>query len=550
VGASDPHLNTASATCSPDGFGNVLNASDGHSVNLFQPSITLDKTADNIYSKVGDTLNYTITLTNTSSADTPDLECTVTDATVGVDEDVTLASGGSQVINVSHTIVAEDDGGPGSSFTNTASATCSPRGFANVLTASDGHSAELLHPSFTVALVCANAPVPQEGPAQFTATITNTGDVELVITANNKVDTFNLAPGASDESTVEVAGPFSGQATVPGSVTASWVLPESYGLSNTAEATAEASCDVGSRVTLLKYTQGVVAPSYDWMFGVYDGPNFGVGSAFLANPLATDSTLNDADGVLDFDSLNLDPTKTYTICELNNNASAGWTQEWKVDTDGDGVADTVIPAYNPEEFDVPMANTGFSCADFGAGTSWPLVAGGTLVFEVNNQFPGGEPRTPGYWKNWSSCTGGGQYAKATGANDPNNEFWALDELLNDPGFRIGDLYLDTAHFPTQDALCKAAVSILDHRDIVSGKKVASDAAYDLARNLLAYRLNQAAGACQSTAADQAALLGQALLDAKNFTGTGKYLTSSKTADYKNALMYSKTLDAYNNGLQC
>ena len=72
-------------------------------------------------------------------------------------------------------------------------------------------------------------------------------------------------------------------------------------------------------------------------------------------------------------------------------------------------------------------------------TDFPLTAGGTLKFEVDNTFPGGEPRTPGYWKNWSSCTGGGQYAKATGANDPNNEFWTLDEALNtNGGYLIGD----------------------------------------------------------------------------------------------------------------
>ena len=41
-----------------------LTASDGHSVNLFQPSITIDKTGDTL-SKVGDPVNYTITVTNT-----------------------------------------------------------------------------------------------------------------------------------------------------------------------------------------------------------------------------------------------------------------------------------------------------------------------------------------------------------------------------------------------------------------------------------------------------------------------------------------------------
>ncbi|MFX0197018.1 MAG: hypothetical protein ACFFCW_12900, partial [Candidatus Hodarchaeota archaeon] len=56
--------------------------SDDHSVNLFQPAIAVEKTGDTV-SKVGDDVNYTITLTNTSSTDTPNLECTITDAMLG-----------------------------------------------------------------------------------------------------------------------------------------------------------------------------------------------------------------------------------------------------------------------------------------------------------------------------------------------------------------------------------------------------------------------------------------------------------------------------------
>ena len=48
----------------------------------------------------------------------------------------------------------------------------------------------------------------------------------------------------------------------------------------------------------------------------------------------------------------------------------------------------------------------------GSGTELPLTPGETLVFEVDNSYPGGEPRTPGYWKNWNACTGGGQYDNA------------------------------------------------------------------------------------------------------------------------------------------
>jgi uncharacterized repeat protein (TIGR01451 family) len=139
----DPLDNTAEVSCSPIGFPNVLSTSDDHSVNLFQPSITFDKTADTTVSKVGDPVNYTITLNNTSSADTPDLECTITDPLLGIDKDVTLASGATDITNQQY-IVQGTDPDP---LDNTASVTCSPVGFPNILTASDGHSVDLFGPS-------------------------------------------------------------------------------------------------------------------------------------------------------------------------------------------------------------------------------------------------------------------------------------------------------------------------------------------------------------------------------------------------------------------
>ena len=145
AGATDPFLNTATVTCSPTGFPNVLTDSDGHSVNLFQPSVTIDKTGDTL-SKIGDDVTYTITVNNTSSADTPALECTVSDPTIGLSKPVTLASGASDVSMVPFTIPA----GATDPFLNTATVTCSPTGFPNVLTDSDGHSVNLFQPSVTI----------------------------------------------------------------------------------------------------------------------------------------------------------------------------------------------------------------------------------------------------------------------------------------------------------------------------------------------------------------------------------------------------------------
>ncbi|MFX0197017.1 MAG: hypothetical protein ACFFCW_12895, partial [Candidatus Hodarchaeota archaeon] len=144
-GDADPLENTASVTCSPVGWPNVIEASDGHSVDLFQPSITFDKSGD-ATSKVGDDVEYTITLTNTSSTDTPNLECTITDAKLGINKSVTLASGESDVTNATYTVLGTDT----DPLENTASVSCSPIGWPNVIEASDGHSVDLFQPGVEV----------------------------------------------------------------------------------------------------------------------------------------------------------------------------------------------------------------------------------------------------------------------------------------------------------------------------------------------------------------------------------------------------------------
>jgi len=195
----------------------------------------------------------------------------------------------------------------------------------------------------------------------------------------------------------------------------------------------------------------------------------------------------------------------------------------------------------PQQLRLP----GTRCA--GKQRMWPIG------HEVDNQRPpGGEPRTPGYWANWSSCSNGNQWEKAT-AGDPDNEFTALDELLQTNVYDLGDLILGTlGGDPTLASPdCEDARNILQHREITGRNKVrANDAAYKLARSLLAYELNQDAGACQSTEADDAAVLGHALLDDIGFDGSGRYLRPKDGQQYQDALALHGILDAYNNGLFC
>jgi len=169
-GDPDPLINTASVSCSPAGFPNILTAQDTHSVNLFQPSITFDKTGDTL-SKVGDLVNYTITLTNTSSSDSPNLECIITDTMLGISQPITLASGAdSYVLNPTYTVLAGDP----DPLVNTASVSCSPVGFPNILTAQDTHSVNLFQPSITFTKTAAETYSKAGDMVNYTITLTNT----------------------------------------------------------------------------------------------------------------------------------------------------------------------------------------------------------------------------------------------------------------------------------------------------------------------------------------------------------------------------------------
>jgi hypothetical protein len=323
---------------------------------------------------------------------------------------------------------------------------------------------------------------------------------------------------------------------------------------------ASASCRVGSRVNLLKWTQGIVDPTTAWTFSLWAGTDgFGGGEA-----LATGSTKDDGDGVLDFSNYNLDKDLAYTLCEEQVNA--GWTSFWQVDSDGDGNIDTddaILIPYNPNKSDDPPADLGNRCVDLGAGTGVDLLSdGGTLLFMVNNTYPGGDPRSTGYWKNWNTCTGGGQAATALANGGYMEGFWLLDDVLNPSvggGITWDDLLADDFSFAIEQ--CAVAVDLLDTRDVgdpelvADGVKMSSDGAYSLAAQLLAAQLNFGAGARTCDAAFDTALAGEQLLDKYDFDGTGSFLPSTSKdkkikADYATALEIAAVLDQYNNGELC
>lgn len=378
---------------------------------------------------------------------------------------------------------------------------------------------------------------------------------ELVDPAGGVVETASLNASGSVSFTTDIELP--GTWTVREILPAGWVTDKTsctFEVAFPASAGHAYVCELdnteASRVTVLKWTQGVVDPTQSWSFSLHLGPD-----GFAEDPLGTASTFDDVDGLLEFMAssvpVDLSPFLTYTLCEQS--VPAGWSLFVQVDLDGDQVAETTVVPYNPNADDLPPGDLGNRCVDLGADTQLQLVPGETLAFGLDNQYPGGDPRTPGYWKNWNRCTGGGQAANADRNGGWEEGFWLVENVL-DPAIGGGVTWDDILPTGGRDippfviSSCQMAVSILDQRSLGDGKKMASDAAYTLAMHLLAAQMNFAAGAETCTQAFDAALDAEELLDRVNFSGTGSYLR--KGADYNLALSLAATLDQYNNGELC
>jgi hypothetical protein len=340
-------------------------------------------------------------------------------------------------------------------------------------------------------------------------------------------------------------------------------------------ATGSASQSVqvcASVLNIIKRTQGAVDASRDWQFSLYDGPHADDPFGSFGSALANDSSLGKADGLLDFSNYNLDPAKTYTFCETN--APAGWASLWSFG----GIP---IMPYNPDRFPtsgLPNGqDLGNRCFDFGAGTAYEIPVGGTITFVVDNRFPGGGPRTIGFWKNWNTCTGGRQQYTATrnagydgDPTDPEASaariaagYYLLDDVLNPPGITLGsftipasnvDLFKTIGNKDVTRTGCETAVDILDKSNWFTGKKAASDAAYGLAAQLLAAKANMTAGAETCPALTEAVTAADALLTSINFDGTGDYLgpkvKGALLATRNQAISLADTLDKYNSGVLC
>ena len=226
------------------------------------------------------------------------------------------------------------------------------------------------------------------------------------------------------------------------------------------------------------------------------------------------------------------------------------------------------PNWTPDPTDSGDNST--VCIDFELGEcpgeSCPLPVEDQCVadFDITNVFPGGDPRTIGFWKNHNCCTGGGQCQNAEDNGGPIAGWFLLEDLLPQT---IGELLIDQ---------CCTGVFVLDKRKVGNSncggnhKKMARDAAYGLAAQLLSAQVNFMVGACSCDAHVQAMADAQELLVCVGFDGTGGYLgpkgnqarrsdccpgggdggAFGSCTDRQYATELAGILDDYNNGLLC
>jgi hypothetical protein len=217
TGDPDPLPNTVQViyNSSASLLGDEVSRSDDHSVNLIQPAIAVDKTGD-VLSMVGDDVNYTITLSNNSSADTPALSCTATDSLLGSVFNGVLPPGDT-VITPSRTVQAGDP----NPLVNTVSMTCSVAGFPNVLSGSASHSTNLFQSDVEVIKTGPNKAFHSQ-TITYNFTINNLSsadspDLILDNVTDTKIGDLTAAAAAGGCGTLAVGGScsFSADYTIP-----------------------------------------------------------------------------------------------------------------------------------------------------------------------------------------------------------------------------------------------------------------------------------------------------------------------------------------------
>jgi len=244
-------------------------------------------------------------------------------------------------------------------------------------------------------------------------------------------------------------------------------------------------------------------------------------------PTATTTAGNDTNVMFNFKYV----PGMYQFCELN--IMPGVTPTFTLNG-------MILPYFVPNGND-PLADNSTVCVNFTIG------AGATAAFSVENT-PPGFAHTIGFWKNWSSCTGGNQasvldYVLATFPNSP-----ALVQLpLPNPlppitvGVNVGSYNVNTC-LEGFYVLSKQFYPVGNSRN--GRRNSAGNEATNMAAQLLAVKLNIQAGAgspaCLTTLIAEA----DALLISVGYDGFMTGNINSTQAQRLNEL--GAIFDAYNN----
>ena len=238
------------------GLSNTLTAEASAEVDIFGPAIAVAKVANPTVAKVGDPIDYTITLSNNSSAGTPDLNCTATDSLLGVVFGPAVLPLGDTVIGVQRNVQAGDP----DPLVNTVVLDCSVAGLPNTLTAEASAEVDLVNPDFEIAKVCEPDPVTVGETITWTIMLENTGDTELEICVDDAV--ANIVNecrilGPADTDTI-VADRLVDAGDVPeiSNVAMATAKPTAAGLTNEITKEATATCEVPADVEAICRTPG------------------------------------------------------------------------------------------------------------------------------------------------------------------------------------------------------------------------------------------------------------------------------------------------------
>jgi plastocyanin len=359
-------------------------------------------------------------------------------------------------------------------------------------------------------------------PVGAPGTFTFTGTASGSIAGGQQIVVGNLVPGTytSTEADPTPAFDLTGLSCDDGaSATASTV--------NLGTRTATFKLDPGETVTctftnrqrghakVVKTVAGnVPSGSQSFTFQLRSGASAGAAGTILESGVA-----NAADGGVISFATYLVPGQTYQLCEQ---MSVGWMTN---------LGPPLYSVYNPS------GDNSVVCTDF------TVTAGQTLTFNINNNPPpGGMALTIGFWKNWSSCSGGKQ--------KPTLDNTLMAAANGGNPITVGLLVLD----PRNSALgaataCKYATNILNKTTIDGKSKKSSDPLFNMAAQLLAADLNVQGGAGSCAASTSAITQAQQLLVKYSWDGQS-YSPKLTAADANLANQLATTLDKYNNNKLC